>query len=43
MTHLLPSTNPNAARSDSWCRRYTVGPSLLPTSSPLGRLAYGSG
>ena len=30
MTHLSPTTNPNAARGDSWCRRYTVGPQLIP-------------
>ena len=30
MTNAPNSTNPNATRGDSWCRRYTVGPHLIP-------------
>jgi hypothetical protein len=30
VTHFSPTTNPNAARGDSWCRRYTAGPHLIP-------------
>src|SRR5262249_8628399 len=30
MTQSPDSTTPNATRGDSWCRRYTVGPRLIP-------------
>jgi hypothetical protein len=37
VTNAPPSTNPNAARSDSWCRQYVLAASrLVPLSdSPL--------
>jgi hypothetical protein len=30
VTNAPSSTTPNATRGDSWCRRYTVGPHLIP-------------